>query len=417
MKQDKKPSYIFSSGDLSPFDSVKVITQESSGITEAIDEAQTKPGEEAQTESKTVEATEDKPDLFGRKDKVYSDVVETVKDPPESVKKDSEVEESETVKDSVVKKDQEEDNVNLYYYMAEQLKKDGELPEDFELSQEVKPQDIYNTYKESLRGDVEADITNQVLLHLKNQGINDRDLQYAKLIRSGVDINTLNLSSKYEQLSSVEIEGADLTSKQKLIREMYSDKGMDEDAISMLVDSADIDDKTDEFAKRAKEYFKTKSEQILEQETLTAQQRQEAENKLREQRLKHINNIWDSGKLLDEDIPNVKDFKKSVYERTLTENINGQSYNLSEFEKFSHQLDVDPEVRLWAFKKFKYRGEDATKLKEEVKAEVEDNFFSGYKQEYEKRKTNPLKSTLKRKLEENSKKGITIFEDGMFKKV
>ena len=426
--------YILDNGNLDPFESVKIITKETSEADKIVDQ---NPKVEETTPAVTEVATDI--DVFARKPKAVEESItekveeETKNQPDETVEaaveegvetnqKQEEQEQvsEETSADGTAEQPTTEDDseVNLYYYMAQQLKKDGELPEDFEFDENIKPLDIYSTYLENIKQDAEVDIRKEVYNKLAQEGVNEADLQYAKLIRSGVDINSLSQASYYERNANVDIESADTSSKSNLIKNMYQDKGTDSEAIEIIVANAEIDDKLDHFAEKAKEYFGTKYNELVEREQNAAKLRDETNEQITKDRIKKVDSLLKSGKILDENIEDVKDFKKAMYERNVTQEVDGNMYALSELEKFIYDFDNDPEIKLWAFKKFKYRNTDSEKAKQEAKAEVEKEFFEGYKQAVEKPSRKSVSNqAIKKEAEKKAKQGLTIFQNGRFKEI
>lgn len=291
---------------------------------------------------------------------------------------------------------EEEEDLNVYYYIAQQLAKDGELPEDFEVTEDIKGDTIYSKYKETIKEDATAEIQNEVLQALAAEGYNAGDLQYAKLLRSGVDPKTLQTAAQYENHAGINLEEATEDIKTSTIKAMYQDRGMGDEEILAIVEKAELDDKLDAFAKKAKDYFTDKHKGILETEQANAKAREEEQAKIQEARLSRIQNVLKEGKVLDEKIPDVKTFQRALYDKTETVEIGGQTYTASPFQLFQLQYDNNPEVQLWAFKQMMYRGENSSKLKKQVEAEVERDLFEAMKTDLaeKKKKTSKVKQKL-----------------------
>lgn len=331
------------------------------------------------------------------KEVVEAGVVEETTTEPVSEEAREEVVEEEVTEEGPTPEG-EEDEVNYYYYMAQQLAKDGELPEGFEVTEDISPEDIYSTYKETIREDATSEVQNEVLESLAAQGFNAGDLQYAKLLRSGVDPRTLQTAARYENLASIDLETADEDAQKKVITAMYEDRGMGDEEVSAIIEKAELDDNLTAFAEKSKIHFTKKHTEIVEKEQATAKQREAQQAQIQQAKLAKIQGVLKEGKVLEETIPDVKAFQRALYDKTETVDIGGQKYTASPFQLFQFQYENNPEIQLWAFKQMLYRGENQSKLKKEVTAEVEKEYFTALKEDF---KTKSSKnSKIKQKLEQ-----------------
>jgi len=416
-----KPGQTFSfssgSGKLSPFDGI-TSTEGSAEIEKTITEGEAdaaatgvKPLDQT-TESKPLEAKDSDFDIFSERgsleeteevDENYSDNQKVNKTTEEKANEEDE-EESNKDDDSEEQEAEkgDDDGLNAYFYLASQLKADGELPEEFEINESVSAADVYENYKKSLREDIETEVTQKVYSELAKQGINELDLKYAKLIRSGVDINSLSDASRYENFSSLDLEKASDQEKIEVIQQMFSEKKISKRAVEKLIETAELDDDLDSLAEEAKAFFGEKRDYIIDAQEKAAQQQEEQKRALEQRNIKIVEDSLKKGKLLGEDIPDVKEFKKGISERNQSVEIAGQTYPASELELFLLDFQNNPEVKLWAFKKYKYRKTEEEYVKRKAEAEAEKKLLDGYKVAREKSRTkNPTANQVKKQLESN----------------
>jgi hypothetical protein len=282
--------------------------------------------------------------------------------------------------------DEEVDDVNLHYHIAKELKRDGFVSDDFEIDEETTLHDVYSHLKDNLQESVVEELQTQAYNQLIELGYNDQDLKFAKLIRSGVDMNMLSDISRYESLSNIKPDEAPQDALESLIQEYYKDRKWNADEISEKLEDLKLDDNMLDVAEKAKKYFKSKYATTLENHEATAAQQRAHQEALQKQRLQYVEELLDKGDLLGEKITNKASFKKALYQQTHVAEIGGKEYPVSEYQLFALNFQNDPSVALWAFNQWKNKGENNKTVKKEAKAEAETELFTGLKKIYTKSK-------------------------------
>lgn len=347
-------------------------------------------------------------DIFGKEDIEEEDIEEDIEIDQGL---DSEIPQEEVEND---------EEVNIYQFMANQLKSDNGLPEDFEVTEKTTSQDIYDAYYNSIKEDAEAEITQNVYSQLANNGVTQEDLEYAKLLRKGVNPQLLHSASRYEHFANMDVEKADDSDIKDLVKQMYLEKNVTENAIKKLIDASELDDDLNVLAEEAKQYFGEKRNAIIKDEMSRAEREDAQRAEIARRQNEILTGTLKAGAVLGEKIPDVKDFKRALYERDQSIDINGQQYVASEYQLFEMEMQNNPEAKLWAFKKWKYRGNEEDSLKAEAEAKAEAEFLDHYKTEVEKSKKalnnkklrNKLSSEKSTRISKNKRKdrGSTIIK-------
>lgn len=332
-------------------------------------------------------------DIFGDREPVDQKEVQEEEEEQETEEGTEGIEEGEEESE-----DEEDIDLNIYEFMAKQLKVDGELPEDFEITDKTTPNEIYEAYVNSIKKDAEEEIRNNVFQELRENGINEGDLQYARLLRQGVDPIMLHEASRYEHLSNIDIEKADESEKKSIVEKMYKEKNLSDKAIKKLIDAAELDDDLDPMAEEAKVFFKSKRDIIVEQQEKSASIAKAQQEEIDNRNQQIISGVLKKSQVLGEDISDVKDFKRSLYDRDQSVEINGQQMVATEYQLFDLAYKNDPEVKLWAFKKWKYRDTDQQDTETKAQAKAEKELLKGYKTAVEMSKKKMNKAKLKKEL-------------------
>ena len=281
---------------------------------------------------------------------------------------------------------QEDDEVNLHYFIAEELKKDGFLSDDFELTDDVSLNDVYGNLKDNLQESVTAELQTQAYNQLIELGYNEQDLQFAKLIRSGADLSMLSDVNRYEKFSSVKVDEASDADLESLVKNYYKDRKWKDAEIEERIEDLKLDEKLASVADEAKNHFKSKYTRTLEDHEAQAETRRIEQEQLQRQRLQQVESLLSKGEILGDKLADKSAFRKSLYQQTHVAEIGGKEYPVSEYQLFALQFQNDPSVALWAFNQWKNKEENNIKTKTKAKAEAEEELFKGLKKVYKKKK-------------------------------
>ena len=115
---------------------------------------------------------------------------EIVDDPTQPEEAEEEIEEEQEPEEEV----EEEDDVNIHYYIARQLHKDGVIPEEFDIKDDIQYSEVISAYKNSMEKTVLPDLEQRAEQRVKEKGFDLELLPYARAYRNGVDPNLLNSS-------------------------------------------------------------------------------------------------------------------------------------------------------------------------------------------------------------------------------
>lgn len=351
-------------------------------------------------------------DVFGKppveviEEKTTEEVVDDVQPP---------VEASDDVKEEIVKSNsprvdevatqaseeaEDEESVvdNVFYHLGSELLSKNELPETFEIKEDVTGREIYNAYRDKIKEDAELEIQKKVIGELS--GIyNETTLEYANLIASGTDPNMLYQANILKSYADIDIKDAERDDKVKVIKEYYKDRGFKDKEISKFIEDIDLQEEDpDDIAKDAKAYFKQKYDAVIDNEKTIAEQRKNNQIELRTKQREAIESVIDSGTAGGVNIPDKKFLRKSIFEADQIVTIEGNNYQASNLDIFNMQMQNDAEVYLSAFIQWLHKDELNSVIKDQGKAEAEDEFLGNYRKSVEKSKSKIVKDQIATKL-------------------
>ena len=304
--------------------------------------------------------------------------------PPKPVQTDVDEEQDDvdpTPEDSSAAPEEDEDDLNPYYYLGSQLKNDGYLDNEYTPDKKVTGRDISTAYEQSLRKKLEPKIKETIFAELEEQGVTQQDLEMARLIRSGVDVSVLqNKFAVYERLSHYD-KNADEQVQEAVVRKGHEAKGYSEKESNRLIAAAkEAEELADEYKATTALFAQldqtAKQQEFAQQESRRKQYIQEVEknNQLIRGKLSAME-IY--GEKIDKQL--AKEIDAAIFENTEVMDIEGQQYQVSKFKKFLADFQQDPELRVWAYKKFAYRDQDLQTVKKDAKKEAENDFLSVWK--------------------------------------
>ena len=321
---------------------------------------------------------------------------------------EAETEEGEESEESEEEEEEESDendsdDVNPYYALAQSLIKDGFLSEEADIDDEIGGAELKDLYKSSIEQKAYDEIRAEVLEDLNTEGVNENTILYARAIQSGIDISQLNAAARIERYASVNVESISADDRVRLVKEWHKDRKLSDEESKKLLEDVEIDEGDEgvtKLAEKAKEYYKNQFKDYRENQSKLLDESRIAQKKARVESEKKVNSMLTKREIRGEKITKdqAKEIKNAIYNKTEKVEVDGQTYNVTEFQKFLHKMNRDEETQLLMFKKFKYLETDRQTIKKEVKGEVEDDFLQGYKKSVKK------DLTPKRKTKRKSKK-------------
>ena len=153
------------------------------------------------------------------------------------------------------------------------------------------------------------------------------------------------------------------------------------------------------------EVFDQKFQDFKQQEKLLHEQRlQEQQSKERESQQK-IKSILSSGEILGEKISPIQsteiEHALNVPDRTV--DVQGNRYRATEMMQFLLEFQQSEELKLYAFKKWKYRGQELESIKKKVKEEIDNELASAMKSKVIKNRKAIKKRKIKEQLDKEDK--------------
>lgn len=312
-------------------------------------------------------------DIFGDEDEQEEpeEVIET----PEIISEETEEQEdSEETEEQV----QELNETNLIPLLAMQLKKEGVLTEDFDVTAETSQEEIYEAYKESIEEDVVNRLVYEFQQKLQEEGYTEEHLKLAKLIANASEEDTKQLKVMVtdKNLSETPFGGIDDEKTVSVVKEYLqrTNVGKSQKIVDRLLDTMMVDEEEfKEAFEESKEFFKKESQRIEEEQTNRDAINRKAREEIIARNREVINATITTGVVLGSKIPNVKKFSEGVMENTEVVDIRGQKRNITKLGKFLLDFNQNPELQLWAFNQHLFSEEIKEKVSEEAtnKAEID----------------------------------------------
>lgn len=283
-----------------------------------------------------------------------------------SVDKDEEEGETKTDKKTPEDEDVEvEIKGNPFYYIADYWKREGKLPEDYEVKEDVTDDDLQKVLYDRLANEARQKIRDEEIQRIKeDEGIDDYTLQKAKKLAHNVSEEEVEDEEVYQFLSSVELKPS-LENFEDIAKEYltqyYSDLNLKPHLIERNVE-ADLESmELNDTLKEAKNHFATKYEQTKtanEQKVQQAleQRKQEVRNKERKMRELISSRKIANSKYTPEQMEFVE---KALFERDqVVKNAEGKPVRVSYYQKKRMEAQNDFEKSFANIVNFILQGED-----------------------------------------------------------
>lgn len=91
--------------------------------------------------------------------------------------------------------------------IAKDWKEQGRLPEDFEIKEDLTPEQFEEAYREHLKANSESEIRSEVIKSIKEEyGLTDDFLQEQKVLRTSIDPEEVRTMDLYYRLASIQLD-------------------------------------------------------------------------------------------------------------------------------------------------------------------------------------------------------------------
>lgn len=301
----------------------------------------------------------------------------------------------------------EEDNTptidNPIYFIAKQAVEDGLLPRGTDIPEDVDLEYMYRSYKDSVKPMVESQILSEVEQRLSSAGIKDENLFLLQAIENGTPLDEIYEINKYKKYSSLP-DTIDEDDKKRVIKEWYNSRGLSEKEQQRNLDAIDLDDEIDSEFSTAKNFFGNLVEDFdNSQQNVTIEKQRQAQQ-TQQRNADILKSLASDFTLGNEKLakPDADLIVSSIYNKEQVQ-VNGQVYELSPYEQFYIALNNDFEFSLQVFKDFLLKDKKESRIKSQLKNEVENDWLEAYKKAQAKSTST---SSIKRR--ENNKQDSSI---------
>lgn len=258
--------------------------------------------------------------------------------------------------------------------MAEDWKKQGLLPEDFEVKDDLTSREL----QDAAYSHMDARKTEEVEERFRNKGYDDRVLEYAEFLAAGGNPQMLQTHVVYDQLANYKTD--DEESATLVVRAMLEEQGIEDDMVDDMIESLSLNDKLTQKAEDAKKFFSSRRDTIIEEEKSRQKEFQKQQEKQVEQIQAQYKKIIGSGKVGDlslskAEAKNLEDSLLKPTEVIVNELPDGtkQRMKITKFQKTLNEIQSDPD-KMVQFAYMVLNGPDAIKTKkgEEARNELLD---------------------------------------------
>src|SRR5690606_19381218 len=160
------------------------------------------------------------------------------KETPPEIPPSEEVEAQEMVEETPEAVDYS--NYSRSALLALSYKKDGLLPEDYEVKTDLSGSELKDILLQHAEKAVAERVTHDIELKFQEKGYSEQLLEYARLLAEGMDEGEITLHSQYNRLSQWQPESED--HKEQLIRAMYKDRGTPKEDVDIILSNIDGED-------------------------------------------------------------------------------------------------------------------------------------------------------------------------------
>lgn len=257
--------------------------------------------------------------------------------------------------------------------MAEAYKKQGFLPEDFEITDSLSSAELFNALREHAVNEAREDVEQEY----RQRGYDEQLLEYAQFIAQGGNPQAVQQHTIYDQLANYEPQGEE--DHKALVRAMLQDKQVDEDSIEDMLETLEVNDKLEAKAEQAKKYFGQKRDVFFQEQQELARQQAEAQQQAIKEQENLFRRMIQKGDLggIKLSTTEAKELEKAFLERTevvVQQGPDGKKYKqkITKFEKQMQEIRMDPEKTL-QFAYLVLNGPD--KVKNKAKSEAREEFL------------------------------------------
>jgi len=255
--------------------------------------------------------------------------------------------------------------------LAKNFIKEGLLPSDLKVGKEMTAKEL----SDAIKGHYIDGSVLERELKLKESGLDDETIEYAKFLAAGGNPGTIKSHSIYTQLAEVELDDNE-EQKTSYLRYYLTDKGIDENYIENIIDKAIIDDTLDDEIGKAKEYFGEKSKTVIAEEKKRIQKEKEEKERIQRENEDKLKSIINSGKIGNVALSKeeAKQFENDFFLASeIWKEKDGTTHKVTKYRKRMLELQDDPEKTL---ELVYYILNGTKKVKQSIKQEVTEDFLS-----------------------------------------
>ena len=256
-------------------------------------------------------------------------------------------EEEEEVEDELPANAKVKVKTHIPKLMAERLKADGQLPDDYEVDEKTTGKDVENAYRKFMADKVREEERNLALEELKAEGYDDKVLKSAQKLHYGVTEQEISLQEGYSVLGTIEFDSSHDSyeaNTKMLFQQYYLDKGLpaDEAEVNANRDFSDSDDVSSLITNR-QNYFANRAAEMQQAQDEQVKNAKLAEKSKKDNYIKQVNTFLEKGET--DGIDGVKYSKselelvrKSLFERTeVIVNEQGQRIRVTPYQKKKYE--------------------------------------------------------------------------------
>lgn len=241
--------------------------------------------------------------------------------------------------------DDDSDGFNANFFMAKSLKKTGDLPDDFEIPEDISYDQVFTTVRERIVGQSREEGRREGLEEIRAK-YSEEDLLFVRGYRLGADPAQFNTLERMRQYGALDLTTATEEQKMALVHSMHTLRGMDPEDASILVSAKK--DQLDALAAEAKtahgQGFAQWKQNVEAQDAANA----EAKRKQESAAIAQVNEILTTRQVGQTKMSpeQAAALRRDLFEAHETLVVEGKSYPVTAVNKFLHEFQNSAALQL-----------------------------------------------------------------------
>jgi hypothetical protein len=271
----------------------------------------------------------------------------------------------------------DDDDLSEGAILASIWQREGVLDTDIEIPKDISIKDLKDKVQEAWMKENRDKFEEEI----EKLGFTPEMKRYVEDIMSGVDPDTISVSSQYEQIASLPIKGDDevaAKNREFVILERYKAQGLTAAKAKRLYESAVDNGDEDEEAEEAQAFFAKEGKEIKQREAAEKAAEDQRQEREKEEKVNKVKEVIGSGNISGIKLNKIEaeNLKKALFDQTETVQLeNGKKIKVTKFSKQMQDYNNNVEHQV-LFAYLVTNNFDISSLKKAAKIEASDDLFN-----------------------------------------